>query len=130
MRWFLNENYFLQLPMVICSSVLVSSALLRAFVFLCNILKQPEAYSVLLYISFLIFLLDSLIFLSVTLSHVDLAHGSGAHSSLTNKMLLVLCVHVVFAVNMNQNTSQINKQTSKTGAHYFRKEPHLYTSLM
>jgi len=64
--------------------------------FLCNIFKQPEAYSVLLYLSFLIFPLDSLIFLSVTHSHDDLAHASGMHSSLTNKILLVLCVHVAF----------------------------------
>lgn len=68
-------------------------------------LKKPEAYSVLLYISLLIFPLDSLIFFNVTLSHVDLAHGSGS-----SKMLLVLCVCVVFAVYVNQNISKINKE--------------------
>jgi len=56
--------------------------------FLCNIFKQPDLS--------LIFPLDSLIFLSVTHSHDDLAHASGMHSSLTNKILLVLCVHVAF----------------------------------
>lgn len=99
----LNEKLFpLASGMVFKWDVLLYLSQAQSVVFVCNILKPPEAYSVLLYISFLISPLDSLIFLTVTLSLVDLAHGSSAHSSLTNKTLLVLCMCAVFAVYMNQ----------------------------
>lgn len=64
-----------------------------------SVISSYTAWSIFCFTVYQLLHLSSglLIFLSVTLSHVDLVHGSGAHSSLTSKTISALCVHAVFA---------------------------------